>query len=57
MKKKLQKIILDSLLGKGVTHTNDGTPLQELDYWQLREIAVLSSIKEVDVEHSSNEWF
>lgn len=57
MEKKIKNIIIENLQEKGVTHSNDGTPLQELGYRQLKEFAALVSVRDVDVEHSSNKWF
>ena len=57
MEEKLKRIILESLLEKGVTRSNDGTPIEDLGLRQLKEVAVLQSFRQIDVESSDNAWF
>jgi hypothetical protein len=52
-----RKAILDELLSKGWTHTEDGRSVYDLTYDELKEQAVLMAFREIDTENSENVWF
>ncbi|NRD80314.1 hypothetical protein HPT25_23615 [Bacillus sp. BRMEA1] len=51
------KFVLDKLRKLGVTHSQEGDPITELDYESLKYELVLASFKEMDVQSESNKWF
>ena len=59
---KLQKqmkheFVLERLLELGVTHSQQGQPIQELAYEDLKYELVLASFRQIDVEKESGRWF
>jgi len=54
---RIKNILVDDLLEKGITHSRDGIPVQDLNLRQLKEVAALASFREIDVENSNNVWF
>lgn len=52
-----RKAILDELLAKGWTRTEDGRSVYDLPYEELKEQAVLMAFREIDTENSENAWF
>jgi hypothetical protein len=58
MKKQMKKqYVLDRLTELGVTHTQQGKPIQECDYETLKYELVLSEFRQIDISHDSNKWF
>lgn len=58
MQKKLKRdFILGKLRALNVTVSQEGLPLDELDYEDLKYEYVLASFREIDSETSSNAWF
>lgn len=59
---KLQKnmkkqFVLERLIELGFTHSQQGKPLQELEYDEMKYELVLAEIRKVDVEHPDHKWF
>ncbi|WP_404293146.1 hypothetical protein LG276_00890 [Cytobacillus kochii] len=58
MQKKLKRdFILGKLRALNVTVSQEGLPLDELDYEDLKYEYVLASFREIDSETSINAWF
>ncbi|MEK4924137.1 hypothetical protein MKX78_19710 [Cytobacillus sp. FSL R5-0569] len=58
MQKKLKRdFILGKLRALNVTASQEGLPLDELDYEDLKYEYVLASFRQIDSETSSNAWF
>jgi 3-deoxy-D-manno-octulosonate 8-phosphate phosphatase KdsC-like HAD superfamily phosphatase len=56
-KQMKQQFVLDRLLELGVTHSQQGQPIQELAYEDLKYELVLAEIKAVDIDNENNRWF
>lgn len=52
-----RNFVLEQLKNKGVTHSQNGTCIDDLTYDELKYELVLISFKEIDVESSENKWF
>lgn len=52
-----RKFVLEELLSKGWTRTEDGRSVHDLSYEELKEQAVLMAFREIDTENSENAWF
>jgi hypothetical protein len=52
-----RNFVLEQLKNKGVTHSQNGTNIDDLTYDELKYELVLISFKEIDVESSENKWF
>lgn len=52
-----RNFVLDQLKEKGITHSQNGTSIDDLTYEDLKYELVLSSFKEIDSESSENKWF
>lgn len=52
-----KKLVLERLIEKGVTHSQQGTPIHECDYEELKYELVLSAYREIDIEKEANKWF
>ena len=52
-----RNFVLDQLKERGITHSQNGTSIDELTYDELKYELVLSSFKEIDSESSENKWF
>jgi hypothetical protein len=55
-----KQIFIQELLNKGITETKDGTKIEDLDYYALRQALVLAKIKDGtdrNIESSENKWF
>lgn len=58
MKKNMkQQMVLDRLHEIGVTHSQQGKPIQELEYDELKYELVLSEMRQVDIDHPDHKWF
>lgn len=49
--------VLNRLLEKGVTKSQQGIPVHDLDYDELKYELVLLSFSEIDVENDQGRWF
>lgn len=52
-----RNFILEKLLEKGITESQQGTSVYLLDYQSLKNELALSNYREIDVESSENKWF
>jgi hypothetical protein len=52
-----RNFVLDKLKAKGITHSQNGKSVNELDYEELKYELVLSAFREIDVEKDENKWF
>lgn len=52
-----RNFVLEHLKAKGITHTQNGTSIIELDYESLKYELVLASFREIDAENSEGKWF
>lgn len=52
-----KKFVLERLIEKGITHSQQGTPIHECDYEELKYELVLSAYREIDIEKDENKWF
>lgn len=52
-----RQFILEELQKKGITETQEGTPIELLDYDRLKEELVLAEFRRIDVETDANRWF
>jgi hypothetical protein len=52
-----RNFVLDQLKAKGITHSQDGTNIEDLTYDDLKYELVIATFKEIDVESSENKWF
>ena len=52
-----RNFVLDQLKERGITHSQNGTSIDELNYEDLKYELVLLSFKEIDSESSENKWF
>jgi len=54
---KMHKIFIDRLVELGVTHSQLGHPVIDLDYDEAKFEYTLAAFKEIDAEKDSNRWF
>lgn len=59
---KLQKqmkyeFVLERFKELGITHTQQGKPIQELTYQELLTELVLAEMRQVDIDHPNHRWF
>lgn len=52
-----KKFVLERLIEKGVTHSQQGKSIHDCDYEELKYELVLLSFREIDVESDENRWF
>jgi hypothetical protein len=55
-----KQVFIQELLNKGITESKDGTRIEDLDYYGLRQTLVLAKIKDGtdrNIESSENKWF
>ncbi|MGY3716768.1 hypothetical protein ACWE42_14715 [Sutcliffiella cohnii] len=52
-----RNIVLNELLDKGITKTQDGRDIHNVDYETLKYELVLQAFREKDVEADENKWF
>ena len=52
-----RNIVLNELLDKGITKTQDGRDIHNADYETLKYELVLQAFREKDVEADENKWF
>jgi hypothetical protein len=58
LKKQMkQQFVLERLLDLGVTHSQQGQPIQELSYKELQFELILVEMRQVDIEHPDHRWF
>lgn len=59
---KLQKqmkheFVLERFNELGITHTQQGKPIQELTYKELLHELVLAEMRQVDIDRPEHKWF
>ncbi|MFB7301699.1 hypothetical protein [Heyndrickxia sporothermodurans] len=52
-----RNFVLERLLEAGVTKSQLGQDIHELDYEELKYELVLQSFREIDVQSDKNKWF
>jgi hypothetical protein len=52
-----RQFVLEKLKEKGITHSQNGTSIEQLDYEELKYELVLAAFKEIDVVKDENRWF
>lgn len=52
-----RKVILEKLLEKGVTKSQEGKDIHDCDYKELKHEWVMFSVREIDVENKESGWF
>jgi hypothetical protein len=58
MQKQMKRnFVLDQLRSKGITHSQEGTSIDDLSYDDLKYLLVLSAFKDIDTGHDSHKWF
>jgi hypothetical protein len=58
LKKNMKKqMVLDRLLELNITHSQQGKPIEELEYSELKYELVLAEMRQVDIEHPDHKWF
>lgn len=58
MQKQMKRdFVIDKLREKGITHSQDGTSINELSYDDLKYLLVLSAFKDIDADTESSKWF
>jgi 3-deoxy-D-manno-octulosonate 8-phosphate phosphatase KdsC-like HAD superfamily phosphatase len=58
MQKQMKRdFVIDRLNELGITHTQQGKPIQELTYKELLHELVLAEMRQVDIDHPSHKWF
>ena len=53
----MRKFVLEELLAKGWTHTQEGVPVHDLSYDELKSELVLMDFREIDTECEANAYF
>lgn len=56
-KDALMQIYIQELLQKGVTHSKDGTRIEDLDYYGLRHELFLVRSRETRIDKLESTWF
>lgn len=49
--------MISDLMARGITETQDGKSILDLDYYELRHELVLAEIRKTDIESPENKWF
>jgi hypothetical protein len=52
-----RKFVLEQLLSKGVTRSQQGTNIYECSYEELKYELVLQAFRDVDLTKDENRWF
>ncbi|ALC92082.1 hypothetical protein AM500_21520 [Bacillus sp. FJAT-18017] len=52
-----KQFILEKLLGMGVSQTDTGKSVFELDYDDLKQQWVLATFRQIDIEADANKWY
>ncbi|WP_313804769.1 hypothetical protein [Cytobacillus sp.] len=52
-----RNIILEDLLTLGITESQQGISVYELDYDELKYELVMASFKKIDIQNDQNKWF
>jgi len=52
-----KNFVLERLLAAGITHSQLGEDIRNLDYEELKYELVLQSFREIDTECGANAWF
>jgi hypothetical protein len=51
------KFVLEKLLEIGITESQQGISVYELDYDELKSELVLASFRQIDIQNDHNKWF
>ncbi|WP_026572480.1 hypothetical protein [Bacillus sp. UNC438CL73TsuS30] len=54
---KMHKYFIKRLQELGVTHSQLGHPVEELDYDEAKYEYTLAAFREIDAERDANRWF
>jgi len=54
---KMHKFYIDGLEEMGVTHSQLGRPIHQLDYDEAKYEYTLAVFRSIDTERESNRWF
>lgn len=54
---KMHKIFIDRLIELGVTHSQLGHPVRDLDFEEAKYEYTLAAFREIDAEHENGKWF
>jgi hypothetical protein len=52
-----RQFLIERLKGKGITHSQNGMSIEQLDYEDLKYELVLQAFREIDAERDENRWF
>ncbi|MCM3122757.1 MULTISPECIES: hypothetical protein [unclassified Mesobacillus] len=52
-----ENFVLEKLSELGVTKTQQGVPVHELSYEDMKYELVLASFREIDIQKDENRWF
>ena len=52
-----RNFVLDRLKEQKVTHSQQGRPIEELEYDELKYELVLAGFRQVDVSTNASQWF
>lgn len=52
-----RQFVLEKLKEKGITHNENGTSIEDLDYETLKYLLVIQAFKDIDAEGDSSKWF
>jgi 3-deoxy-D-manno-octulosonate 8-phosphate phosphatase KdsC-like HAD superfamily phosphatase len=56
-KQKKHEFVLERFKELGITHTQQGKPIQELTYQELLTELVLVEMRQVDIDCPDHKWF
>ncbi|MFE8697946.1 hypothetical protein ACFYKT_16515 [Cytobacillus sp. FJAT-53684] len=51
------KFVIEKLLEVGITESQEGTSIYELDYEELKYELVMASFRQIDTQNDQNKWF
>lgn len=52
-----RKFVIERLLEQGITKSQDGVNIHDLDYDTLKYELVLAAYREIDIQAAANRWF
>ncbi|WP_284037442.1 hypothetical protein [Neobacillus sp. 114] len=52
-----RKFVIEKLHEQGITHTKNGTSIEELSYDDLKYELVLAAFREIDSDCEAGKWF
>jgi hypothetical protein len=54
---RMHKIFIDRLIELGVTRSQLGTPVRDLDYDESKYEYTMAAFREIDAENDNNRWY